>query len=150
MSELRDDVRTLIDSGRLAHFTTVNSDGSPHTTIVWVGLDGDEVVIGKLAVDRKVRNLRRDPRCSFSMEADGDQFGMRNYLVVEGTARVVQGGAPAWLQVLAHRYIGPDVAFPPMPNPPDGFLIRMTPRRVRGMGPWGTQLGEPAVTRTPS
>jgi PPOX class probable F420-dependent enzyme len=142
MGELRDDVRALIDSGRLAHFTTVNKDGSPHTTIVWVGTDGDEIVIGKLAVDRKVRNLRRDPRCTFSMEADGDQMGMRNYLVVEGTARVEEGGAPAWLQQLAHRYVGPGVRFPPMPNPPEGFLIRITPTLVRGMGPWGTQFGE--------
>lgn len=141
MIGLRDDVRALIDSGRLAHFTTVNQDGSPHTTIVWVGVDGDEIVIGKLAVDQKVRNLRRDPRCTFSIEADGDQFGMRNYLVVEGTARVVEGGAPAWLQLLARRYIGADSVFPPMPNPPEGFLIRITPERVRGMGPWGTQLG---------
>lgn len=141
MFEFRDDVRAVIESGRLAHFTTINNDGSPHTTIVWVGLDGDEVVIGKLAVDRKVRNLRRDPRCTFSMEAEGDQFGMRNYLVVEGTARVEEGGAPAWLQHLAGRYVGPGVTFPPMPNPPEGFLIRITPRLVRGMGPWGTQLG---------
>lgn len=141
MTELRNDVRAVIDSGRLAHFTTVNKDGSPHTTIVWVGLDGDEIVIGKLAVDRKVRNLRRDPRCSLSIEADGDQFGMRNYLVVEGTARIEEGGAPAWLQQLAYRYVAPGVTFPPMPNPPEGFLIRVTPRLVRGMGPWGTQLG---------
>ena len=141
MTELRNDVRALIHSGRLAHFTTVNKDGSPHTTIVWVGLDGDEIVIGKLAVDRKVRNLRRDPRCSLSIEADGDQFGMRNYLVVEGTARIEEGGAPGWLQQLAYRYVAPGVTFPPMPNPPEGFLIRITPRLVRGMGPWGTQLG---------
>lgn len=141
MTELHPDARALIEGGRLAHFTTINKNGSPHTTIVWVGLDGDEIVIGKLAFDQKVRNLRRDARCSFSMEADGDQSGMRNYLVVEGTARVEQGGAAAWLQTLALRYIGPDATFPPMPNPPEGFLIRITPERVRGMGPWGTQLG---------
>ncbi len=141
MIELRDDVRTLIDSGRLAHFTTINRDGSPHTTVVWVGTDDNEIVIGKLAVDRKVRTLRRDPRCTLSMEADGDQYGMRNYLVIEGTARIEPGGAPEWLQVLAHRYIAPDAVFPPMPDPPAGFLIRITPSAVRGMGPWGRQLG---------
>ena len=117
MTELSSDVRAVIESGKLAHFTTINKDGSPQTTIVWVGLDGDEIVIGKLAVDRKVRNLRRDPRCTFSMEADGDQMGMRNYLVVEGTARVEAGGAAAWLQQLAYRYVAPGVTFPPMPNP---------------------------------
>lgn len=133
---MRDDVRAVIDGGHLAHFTTVNRDGSPHTTVVWVGTDGDEIVIGKLFPDKKVRNLTRDPRCSVSVEADGDSNGLRHYLVVEGTARVVPGGAPAWLAELAKRYIGPDAVFPRMPDPPDGFLIRVTPVRVKGIGPW--------------
>jgi hypothetical protein len=65
---------------------------------------------------------------------------MRNYLVVEGVARVTEGGGPELLQQLARRYLGPDVVFPGMPDPPDGFVIRITPTRVRGMGPWGTTL----------
>jgi PPOX class probable F420-dependent enzyme len=138
--KLSDDVRAVVESGRLAHLVTVNRDGSPHVTIVWVGLDGDQIVIGKLAEDQKVRNLRRDPRVSLSIEADGEQHGMQNYLVVEGTAEVEPGGAPALLHQLAQRYVGPGTSFPPMPDPPPGFVIRVTPTKVRGMGPWGTQL----------
>lgn len=137
---LTPEARTVIESGRLAHFTTVSRDGRPHTTVVWVGLDGDDIVIGKLHPDQKVANIERDPRVSLSIEAEGDQWGMQNYLVVEGTARLTEGGAPELLQALAHRYIGPGVTFPPMPNPPPGLIIRITPTRVRGMGPWGTQL----------
>jgi PPOX class probable F420-dependent enzyme len=107
---------------------------------VWVGLDGDDVVIGKLMEDQKTRNIRREPRVSFSIEAEGDQHGMQNYLVVEGTATVEEGGAPELLQKLAEVYVGPGVKFPPMPDPPDGFVIRVTPTKVRGMGPWGTQF----------
>lgn len=139
--EIPESARAVIESGRLAHFVTVNRDGSPHTTIVWVGLDGDEIVIGKLVEDQKTRNIRRDPRVSLSIEAEGDQMGMQHYLVVEGTAAITAGGAPALLQELAHRYVGPGVKFPPMPDPPDGFVIRVTPTKVRGMGPWGTQFG---------
>ena len=139
--EMSSEVRAVIESGRLAHFVTVNADGSPHVTIVWVGLEGDEIVIGKLAADQKTRNIERDPRVSFSIEADGAQMGMKNYLVVEGTARVTEGGAPQLLAELAQRYIGPDARFPPMPDPPDGFTIRITPSKIRGMGPWGTVLG---------
>jgi len=131
----------VIESGRLAHLVTVNADGSPHVTIVWVGLDGDEIVVGKLAVDQKVRNIRRDPRVSLSIEAEGDQYGMQHYLVVEGSARVEEGGGPALLHDLAQRYIGPGTPFPPMPDPPEGFVIRISPEKVRGMGPWGTTLG---------
>jgi PPOX class probable F420-dependent enzyme len=133
--------RAVIESGRLAHLVTINRDGSPHVTIVWVGIDGDEIVIGKLARDRKLANIDRDPRVSLSIEAEGDQFGMQNYLVVEGTARIEEGGGPELLHDLAQRYIGPGTPFPPMPNPPAGFVIRITPTTVRGMGPWGTVLG---------
>jgi PPOX class probable F420-dependent enzyme len=139
--ELPAPARAVIESGRLAHLVTVNADGSPHVTIVWVGLDGDEIVVGKLFVDQKVRNIRRDPRVSLSIEAEGDQHGMQHYLVVEGTARVTEGGAPALLHDLAQRYVGPGTPFPPMPDPPEGFVIRISPAKVRGMGPWGTVLG---------
>ncbi len=137
---LNPSVRSVIESGRLAHLTTIASDGRPHTTVVWVGIDADEIVIGKLQSDRKVANIRRDPRVSLSIEAEGDQHGMQNYLVVEGTARITEGGAPALLNQLAQRYIRPGIDFPPMPNPPEGFIIRVTPTRVRGVGPWGNQV----------
>ncbi len=139
--EIPETARAVIESGRLAHVVTLNRDGSPHVTIVWVGLDGDEIVIGKLMADRKVANIRRDPRVSLSIEAEGEQWGMQNYLVVEGTARITEGGAPALLHDLAQRYIGPGTPFPPMPDPPEGFIIRIAPTKVRGMGPWGTVLG---------
>lgn len=138
MEPIHPAAREVIESGRLAHFTTIAADGRPHTTIVWVGLDGDEIVIGKLAPDQKLANIARDPRVSISMEAEGEQYGMQHYLVIEGVARVTEGGAPALLHQLAQRYIGPGAQFPPMENPPDGFVIRVTPTKVRGMGPWGT------------
>ena len=136
MVEMSAEVRAVVESGRLAHFVTVNADGSPQVTIVWVGLEGDDIVIGKLMVDQKVRNIRRDPRVSLSIEAEGSTYGMQHYLVVDGSARIDEGGAPELLHELAQRYIGPGTEFPPMPNPPAGFIIRITPARVRGMGPW--------------
>jgi hypothetical protein len=54
---------------------------------------------------------------------------------------VTEGGAPALLRDLAQRYIGPGTEFPPMPDPPEGYVIRIRPTKVRGMGPWGTTLG---------
>jgi len=138
--QMPDSAKAVVDAGRLAHLVTVNKDGRPHVTIVWVGMDGDDIVIGKLAEDHKTRNIRRDPRVSLSIEAEGDQHGMQNHLVVEGTAVVTDGGAPALLHDLAQRYVGPGTNFPPMPDPPEGYVIRVTPTKVRGMGPWGTQL----------
>ena len=58
--QIPETARAVIESGRLAHVVTVNRDGSPHVTIVWVGLDSDEIVIGKLMADQKIANIRRD------------------------------------------------------------------------------------------
>jgi PPOX class probable F420-dependent enzyme len=128
----------VINSGRLAHLVTINEDGSPQVTIVWVEWRDGEILVGKLAEDYKTRNIRRDPRVALSIEAEGNQYGMQNYLVVEGIASVTEGGAAELLHDLAQRYVGPGTKFPPMDNPPAGFVIRITPTKVRGMGPWGT------------
>ena len=129
--------RDLIDSGALAHMVTLNRDGSPQVTCVWVGLDGDDIISGHLGRFQKLKNVERDPRVSLSLEAyEANEIGMRHYLVVHGRARIEEGGAPELLQRLAEAYIGPGVKFPPMPDPPPGFILRITPERVGGVGPW--------------
>ena len=134
---ISDDVRAVIESGRLAHLVTLNPDGSPQISLVWVGVEDDEIVTAHLGEWQKVRNVRRDQRVALSMEAVGhNDIGLRNYLVVHGTARVTEGGAPALLQELAHRYLGPDVTFPPMPDPPPGLVTRISIDRLGGVGPW--------------
>lgn len=137
MSALTDEARAALTSGRLAHLVTLNPDGSPQVTIVWVGLDGDEIVSGHLGARRKLDNVRRDPRVALSLETGGrSPIGLDEYLVVHGTARVTEGGAPELLQRLAETYIGPGVKFPPMDDPPPGYILRITPVRVAGVGPW--------------
>ena len=131
-------VRELIESGSLAHLVTLNPDGSPQVSCVWVGLEQDEIVSGHLNVDQaKLRNMARDPRVALSIEGNEIQPpGLKQYLVVHGRARVVDGGAPELLQRLAHVYLGPDVIFPPMTDPPGGRVMRITVERIGGVGPW--------------
>src|SRR3990172_9291933 len=113
------DIRNLIESGCLAHLVTLNLDGSPQVTLVWIGLDGDEIVAGHLPRNRKVRNIQRDPRVAISLEASTmSAMGLTEYAVLYGEARIQEGGAPELLQKLAEVYIGPGVKFPPMENPP--------------------------------
>jgi PPOX class probable F420-dependent enzyme len=132
-----DSVREVLTSGRLAHLATIDSDGPPQVTCAWVGVDGDEIVMATLPDQRKLRNIRRDPRVTLSIETSNlNAYGLTEYLVVYGTARVVEGGAADLLQELAYTYIGPGVKFPPMPNPPPGFVTRITPERYGGVGPW--------------
>jgi PPOX class probable F420-dependent enzyme len=135
--ELPASAREVIESGRLAHLVTLNRDGSPQISCVWVGLDGDEIVSAHLS-DRqqKLRNLRRDPRVSLSIEADNpENRDLHPYLVVHGRARITEGGAPQLLNQLGRRYLGRD-DFPPMDDPPPGFVVRIAVDRIGGIGPW--------------
>jgi PPOX class probable F420-dependent enzyme len=135
--EIPPEARAVLDSNRLAHFVTLNPDGSPQVSCVWIGLEEDEIVSGHLGRWQKVRNVERDPRVSLSVETDTlNEIGLPEYLVVHGRARIQEGGAPELLQRLAHTYIGPDVVFPPMPDPPPGFVTRITVERLGGVGPW--------------
>jgi PPOX class probable F420-dependent enzyme len=137
MSVLPESARAVLESDGLAHLVTLNPDGSPQLTIVWVGLDGDDIVSGHLGMRQKLRNIRRDPRVALSIQTPHtNQMGLREYLVVYGRGAIEEGGAPQLLQELAHTYLGPDVVFPAMPDPPPGFRLRITVERVGGIGPW--------------
>ena len=129
--------RALLESDAVANVITIDEDGGPQVTLAWVGLEGDEIVLATMPEQRKLRNLRRDPRIALSVaSAITNEWGLLEYLVVYGTARVTEGGAPEMLQHLAHTYIGPDIVFPNMPDPPPGFVTRITPERIGGVGPW--------------
>ena len=132
-----DAVRAVVESAALGHLVTVNPDGSPQVTVVWVGMEDDELVIGSIGMRQKLRNVQRDPRVVVSFETFvTNEIGLRQYLVVHGRGRVTEGGAPELLQRLAYGYIGPDVTFPPMPDPPPGYVLRIAPERYGGVGPW--------------
>jgi PPOX class probable F420-dependent enzyme len=134
---LSDAALALLTSDAVAIVATTDADGSPHLSSAWVGIEDDEIVFGTLDDQRKLRNLRRDPRVALSIQADRiNEWGLREYLVINGVARITEGGAPELLQRLAHVYLGPDVVFPAMPSPPPGFVTRIRVDRVSGIGPW--------------
>jgi PPOX class probable F420-dependent enzyme len=139
---LAEAARELLESDAVAHVVTIDDDGRPQVTAAWVGVEGDEIVLATIPDQRKLRNLRRDPRVVLSVPSTTtNEWGLLEYLVVYGTARVTEGGAADLLQHLAHTYLGPDVVFPNMPDPPPGFVTRITPERVGGVGPWNPPRG---------
>jgi PPOX class probable F420-dependent enzyme len=124
MAPLPDSARAVLQSPALAHLVTLNPDGSPQVTVVWVGLDGDEIVAAHLPEHRKVRNIRNDSRVALSVETQArNAMGLTEYLVVYGTARITEGGAAELLQE-------------PADNPPPGYITHITVNRVSGVGPW--------------
>ena len=132
------DVRAMVESDALAHVVTLDADGAPQVTLAWIGLDDEEVVIGTMFDQRKLQNLRRDPRLAISVEAGRrNAQGLDEYVVLHGRARVTEGGAPELLQRLAVTHLGPGVKFPPMDDPPPGYTVRMAVDRITGVGPEG-------------
>jgi PPOX class probable F420-dependent enzyme len=137
MGVLPESARTVLESDGLAHLVTISAQGSPQVSVVWVGLDGEDIVSAHLRDQQKLRNIRRDPRVALSIETPhANQFGLREYLVVHGRATIEEGGAPELLQELAYTYLGPAVRFPAMADPPPGFRLRIAVDRVGGVGPW--------------
>ncbi|MDX1615634.1 MAG: PPOX class F420-dependent oxidoreductase [Candidatus Promineifilaceae bacterium] len=135
--KLPQSARKLLESGAHAHLVTLNADGSPQVSVVWAGVDGDEIVTAHLFPQQKLRNIRRDNRVAVSFEGRGQTgIGLMPYLVVYGTATLELGGAPELLQRLARVYLGPNVKFPRMENPPSGTINRIRVERISGAGPW--------------
>jgi PPOX class probable F420-dependent enzyme len=86
-------VRALLESDAVATVVTLDPDGTPHVSSAWVGLEDGEIVIGTLDDQRKLRNLRRDARIALAIQSSVvNSWGLREYLVVNGTARVTEGG----------------------------------------------------------
>ena len=136
MSSLSRELRELIESGPMAHLSTINPDGSPQVTVIWIGLDGDDVVSGHMARHVKLRNIERDPRIMLSFDAPrAPGVGMNPYAVLRARA-VVQPSDDAWdlLNRLAKVYVSPDAGYPPPKRP--GYIVRYTIDRVGGIGPW--------------
>jgi len=138
MIAIPDDALAVLESDGLAHLVTLDPDGAPQVSCVWVGVEEGEIVFASLGPRRKLDNIRANPRVSLSIDGTGGKnaIGLRHYLVIHGTARITEGGGPELLQRLAHTYLGPDVKFPPMDDPPPGVVVRIAPERFGGVGPW--------------
>jgi PPOX class probable F420-dependent enzyme len=128
---LSDAARRIIDDVNPAVLATINPDGSPQTSVVWIGRDGDEVLISTAAGRRKDKNLRRDPRVSLSVF---DRNDPERYVEIRGTATVTEDAGRALAVALAEKYEGPGAGQEYLDLPPEvvRVVVRLTPRRVLG------------------
>ena len=128
--------RAFLATCPFAHIVTLDPDGTPQVSIGWAGLEGDDIVWACFSEQRKLANLRRDPRITLSFVApeSGGEL-LHPYLVIRGRATVVEGGALATMDHLARTYLGEGVPFP-IRNVPPGFTIRVDVERVYGVGAW--------------
>ncbi len=138
MTALPPELRELIETGPLAHLATINADGTPQVSVIWIGLDGDDVVSGHLNWYAKLRNIDRDPRVVLSFDAPRKPGVVMNPYAVLTARAAIEPSDQTWdlLNRLAKVYMAPDAEFPAPRGP--GWIIRYQVTRVGGVGPWAS------------
>lgn len=133
---LPQELRALIGAGPMTHLSTINSDGSPQVSVIWIGLDGEDIVSGHMGWYAKLRNIDRDPRVVLSFDAPREPGVFLNPYAVLHARAELEKGEHAWdlLNRLAKVYMAPDAEFP-APRAP-GYLLRYKVERITGVGPW--------------
>ncbi|MGD0374397.1 MAG: PPOX class F420-dependent oxidoreductase [Streptosporangiaceae bacterium] len=130
-ASLSDTARKIIDAPNPAVLATINPDGSPQTSVVWVRRDGNDLLISSAAGRRKDRNLARDPRVSVTVYDTADPL---EYVEVRGLANVAEDPGRRLAVLLAEEYEGPGAGQEFLDLPPEviRIVIRITPQRVLG------------------
>jgi PPOX class probable F420-dependent enzyme len=131
MTILTDAVRQLLDDVNPAVLGTVNSDGSPQTSVVWVCRDGDDLLISSAAGRRKERNLQREPRASLTVYDREDPL---RYVEIRGQATITEDLGRELAVRLAEEYEGPGAGQEYLDLPPEvvRVVIRITPQHLAG------------------
>ncbi|HME04550.1 MAG TPA: PPOX class F420-dependent oxidoreductase [Solirubrobacteraceae bacterium] len=141
MSGLPAELRDLIDSGPMAHLATINADGSPQVSVIWIGRDGDELLSGHMGLYLKLRNIERDPRVVLSFDAPRAPGVFLNPYAALRAKATVEPSEQAWdlLNRLAKVYMSPEAEFPGPKGP--GYIVRYHIERIGGVGPWASRAG---------
>ena len=113
---LNDEIRRLLDARSFAVIATLNPDGAPQTSVIWVSRDGDDVLFSTLAGRRKHRNLLRDQRASISVIDPEDSY---NYVELRGTVTFTEDVGREYDRGLCDFYMGEE----PDPDPPGGVRV---------------------------
>jgi PPOX class probable F420-dependent enzyme len=127
MTPLNDEIRRLLDGPNYAVLATINPDGGPQTSAMWVGRDGDDVLFSTVAGRRKHRNLERDPRASVSVL---DAEDPENYVELRGRETIGEDVGRAFDTSLSWKFDGRD----PDPDAPGAvrLILRMTVDKATG------------------
>jgi len=116
----------LFDDVQFATIATIEPDGRPQLSVVWVARDGDDVLVSTVKGRRKFRNLESDPRATVLVFDKADPY---SYVEVRGTVSLVEAGGRELIDTLCEKYRG----ITPYPHDsPDAVrvVVRVTPDKV--------------------
>lgn len=124
---LSDFTRKIIDGTNFGILGTVNPDGSPQTSPVWLTRDGDDVLVSTTVGRQKEKNLARDPRVSMTVFDPNNPY---QYVEIRGHVTLTEEGAFELRDRLAQKYTGEAYKG----DGPDAVrvVVRITPERVVG------------------
>ena len=124
-------VKKIVQDKAYGHVITFNADGKPQVTMVWMDVEGDEVLFNTAEGRLKPKNLRRDHRVIISVQ---DRNDPQSYMVFHGKASVTEAGADEHIDKLAKRFLGADKY--PFRRPGEKRLaVRVKVDRIGGYGP---------------
>jgi PPOX class probable F420-dependent enzyme len=125
---LPDRAKRLLAGRNPVVLTTLNADGTPHSTPVWAMYDAGEIVMSTLTKRRKHRNLSRDPRVSVVLLDPDDPIA---YVSVNGAVRLSPDEDRAVLNALSQQYLGTPY---PIDEGPQNVRVtlRLRPDHVSG------------------
>jgi PPOX class probable F420-dependent enzyme len=128
MAVLTEEDLALLNEPHLAHLGTVEQDGTPHVTPVWVDTDGEYILLNTAKGRVKYRNIARNPTVAISVVDKGN--GTRT-LWVKGTAELVEEGADEHVDRLAQKYLGQD-RYPFRSPAEQRVIVRVKPTQKLG------------------
>ena len=126
---LSEATRALTDGKNYAVLATINADGSPQTSVMWVGRDGDDVLFSTIEGRRKHRNMLRDPRVSLSIIDSADP---ENYVELRGRVSMTPDEGRRFDTRLSWKYDDKD----PAEDRPGAVrvVVRLAVERAAGPG----------------
>ncbi len=124
---LSDEQKKFFRKPNFGHLATLEPDGSPQVTPVWIDVDGDFILINTAKGRKKVRNVERDPRVSVEVVEQENPYSM---LSVKGkVVDITSDGADAHIDAMAKKYLGQD-SYPFRQPGEERLIMRIQPEKV--------------------
>jgi PPOX class probable F420-dependent enzyme len=128
---LSDRLKSVLDGPVFVVLGTVQPDGSPQMSPVWVKRDGDDILVSTTVDRRKKQNLDRDPRVAVVVQVPDSPY---EYAEIRGTAEMTTEGGQELINELSEKYTGKKYADfnPAAAQDAERVVVRITPRKVVG------------------